>query len=422
MIPLYPFPFVSNLSLNLLVTARYQNDSDPLMARVKIPIGFGIPRFLRVGNQSDFVTRGRRREQPRPAVSLMLIESYELFRVMCNANTERDEDEADDLLALIESELRDRRFAPIVRLEVLTGTNSVHRGSPLSPRGAAPDRVHRLCAADRIVARGDRRGTGETSRGPHACAPGLGAHFRRLDQADRSEDRRASAPEGGPHAVHRLRMPVDRQMRIRQPGRSRRPSRPRAAVLAGVSASEIDRGHATDWFCPNGPNPDNGLAWMSQLHSRDVGARSLTNRTQAAANGELALLPEANWDLLPNTKVRRPNDSDPFGWSYTYTGFSLDFARAALLELGARPGCVVLDPFVGSGTTIAAAGLIGVPSVGVDISPFSALLSRTRVASSADLHRVFSLLNVKPTDSVRSRGLASSSRRTNCMCRPSSRT
>src|SRR5215471_6234152 len=39
--PAHPFPFVSNLSLNLLVTARYQNDSDPLMARVKVPIGFG---------------------------------------------------------------------------------------------------------------------------------------------------------------------------------------------------------------------------------------------------------------------------------------------------------------------------------------------------------------------------------------------
>ena len=48
--PAHPFPFVSNLSLNLLVTARYQNDSDPLMARVKVPVGFGIPRFLRVGN------------------------------------------------------------------------------------------------------------------------------------------------------------------------------------------------------------------------------------------------------------------------------------------------------------------------------------------------------------------------------------
>ena len=52
----------------------------------------------------------------------------EFFRVTRNANTERDEDEADDLLALIESELRDRRFAPIVRLEIVKGMDPVHRG------------------------------------------------------------------------------------------------------------------------------------------------------------------------------------------------------------------------------------------------------------------------------------------------------
>ena len=127
--PAHPFPFVSNLSLNLLVTARYQNDSDPLMARVKVPIGFGIPRFLRVGTQSDFV---RLEDVVANNLDLlfpsMLIDSFELFRVTRNANTERDEDEADDLLALIESELRDRRFAPIVRLEVMAGINPVHRG------------------------------------------------------------------------------------------------------------------------------------------------------------------------------------------------------------------------------------------------------------------------------------------------------
>ena len=127
--PAHPFPFVSNLSLNLLVTARYQDDSDPMMARVKVPIGFGIPRFLRIANQNDFV---RLEDVVANNLDLlfpsMIIDSYELFRVTRNANTERDEDEADDLLALIESELRDRRFAPIVRLEVLAGMNPVHRG------------------------------------------------------------------------------------------------------------------------------------------------------------------------------------------------------------------------------------------------------------------------------------------------------
>jgi polyphosphate kinase len=58
----------------------------------------------------------------------MEVDACELFRVTRNANTERDEEEADDLLAMIESELRDRRFAPTVRLEVGKDMSPLHRG------------------------------------------------------------------------------------------------------------------------------------------------------------------------------------------------------------------------------------------------------------------------------------------------------
>ena len=39
--PAHPFPFVSNLSLNLLVSLRYENDTESLLARVKVPVGGG---------------------------------------------------------------------------------------------------------------------------------------------------------------------------------------------------------------------------------------------------------------------------------------------------------------------------------------------------------------------------------------------
>jgi polyphosphate kinase len=51
-----------------------------------------------------------------------------MFRVTRNANTERDEEHADDLMSLIESELRDRRFAPIVRLQVQADMDITTRG------------------------------------------------------------------------------------------------------------------------------------------------------------------------------------------------------------------------------------------------------------------------------------------------------
>src|SRR5208337_636849 len=113
--PAHPFPFISNLSLNLLVTLRSPSEREQKLARVKVPVGTGIPRFLRVGDKDRFIPL---EELLRHNLDLVFPEmdviACELFRVTRNANTERSEEQADDLMALIESELRDRRFAPIV--------------------------------------------------------------------------------------------------------------------------------------------------------------------------------------------------------------------------------------------------------------------------------------------------------------------
>ena len=117
--PAHPFPFVSNLSLNLLVSLRYENDSESLLARVKVPVGGGMPRFVRVGTSRTFVdladVMANNLDLLFPG---MEIEACALFRVTRNAITERDEEEADDLLEMIEIELRERKFAPVVRLQV----------------------------------------------------------------------------------------------------------------------------------------------------------------------------------------------------------------------------------------------------------------------------------------------------------------
>ena len=117
--PAHPFPFVSNLSLNLLVSLRYENDSESLLARVKVPIGGGMSRFVRLGTSRTFVdladVMANNLDLLFPG---MEIEACSLFRVTRNAITERDEEEADDLLEMIEIELRNRKFAPVVRLQV----------------------------------------------------------------------------------------------------------------------------------------------------------------------------------------------------------------------------------------------------------------------------------------------------------------
>ena len=127
--PAHPFPFISNLSLNLLVTLRYPKAREVSLARVKVPVGSGTPRFIRVGKGDHFI--------PLEDVMMnnldmlfpgMHIVACEIFRVTRNANTEKDEEEADDLMAMIESELKERRFAPIVRLEIGFGMEPLHRG------------------------------------------------------------------------------------------------------------------------------------------------------------------------------------------------------------------------------------------------------------------------------------------------------
>jgi len=128
--PAHPFPFISNLSLNLLVNVRYPGKSDKTsLTRIKVPVGNDISRFLKLPDTHHFVPL---EEVIANNLDMLLPEmdiiSCEVFRVTRNANTERSEENADDLLSLIESELRDRQFAPIVRLQVQKDMSLVHRG------------------------------------------------------------------------------------------------------------------------------------------------------------------------------------------------------------------------------------------------------------------------------------------------------
>jgi polyphosphate kinase len=148
--PAHPFPFVSNLSLNLLVSYQPERGEEPVLARVKVPVGGGIPRFIQLEGDHTFV--------PLESViagnlDLLLpgatIESCSLFRVTRNALTELDEETAGDLLAMIETEMRYRRFAPIVRLEVSRDTSSFHRGKLAAELGL--DEVSDVFEADGLL-------------------------------------------------------------------------------------------------------------------------------------------------------------------------------------------------------------------------------------------------------------------------------
>lgn len=125
--PTQPFPFISNLSLNIGLTVR--SGTEERFSRVKIP-GM-LPRLVVI--EGEAASR-------RPPLRLVPIEEIVVanlwklfpgceldpavvFRVTRDADIEIKEDEADDLLQALEDELRRRRFGSAVRLEVQAGTS-----------------------------------------------------------------------------------------------------------------------------------------------------------------------------------------------------------------------------------------------------------------------------------------------------------
>ncbi|MBW4467420.1 MAG: polyphosphate kinase 1 [Pegethrix bostrychoides GSE-TBD4-15B] len=126
--PGHPFPFISNLSLNLAVVVKDPEEKDEHFARVKVPSS--LPRFvtfppeLRQIDGKPALWMGVPLEQViahnlESLFAGMNIQEYYLFRVTRDADIEIAEDDADDLLLTIEQELRKRRLGgSVMRLEV----------------------------------------------------------------------------------------------------------------------------------------------------------------------------------------------------------------------------------------------------------------------------------------------------------------
>jgi polyphosphate kinase len=130
--PGHPFPFLSNLSMNFAVEVRNPETGEVKFARVKVPQV--LPRLLPLRE----ILEGKKKVRPEKAEFLFLesllqanlgdlfpgleIVSSHPFRVTRDADIEIQEDEASDLLATIEQEVRRRRFGTVVRLEVAPKT------------------------------------------------------------------------------------------------------------------------------------------------------------------------------------------------------------------------------------------------------------------------------------------------------------
>jgi polyphosphate kinase len=111
-----PFPYISNLSLSLIVRLRDPDLDHDSYARVKVPKEV-LPRFVEIRKDTFIPLEdviARHLDSLFPGMQII---SHDLFRVTRDADFEIN-DEADDLVLAVEDELRRRRFGEVVRLEV----------------------------------------------------------------------------------------------------------------------------------------------------------------------------------------------------------------------------------------------------------------------------------------------------------------
>jgi polyphosphate kinase len=116
--PAHPFPYISNLSLNLAVVVRAPGELTRRTARVKVPQS--LPRFVMLPDGERFLPIeqliARRLDVLFPGMEIV---EHSPFRVTRNTDFDVELDGDEDMVAAVEAVLwRRRRSAIVVRLEV----------------------------------------------------------------------------------------------------------------------------------------------------------------------------------------------------------------------------------------------------------------------------------------------------------------
>ena len=138
-----PFPYISNLSLSLIVVLRDPEQDAEVMARVKVPKEL-LRRFLPIGDGNSFVPLediiSHNLEALFPGMEIL---DHALFRV--TRDTDYDvSDEADDLRQAVEDEIRRRRFGEVVRLELAGRLEGRLRDRLVTLLGIDEDQVYEI--------------------------------------------------------------------------------------------------------------------------------------------------------------------------------------------------------------------------------------------------------------------------------------
>ena len=142
--------------------------------------------------------------------------------------------------------------------------------------------------------------------------------------------------------------------------------------------------HEAVWmpYVMNGPKDQLSFYRLLLKMQADSGA----DIEAAAYFKRLSLIKSVDGVLTSQYLLEKPG-RDARCWSsdygthgfHRYVGrFPAHLIRSLLNAFGAKETDVILDPFSGSGTTLVEARMLGIPAIGIEISPLSAMISRVK--------------------------------------------
>jgi polyphosphate kinase len=146
----HPFPYVSNLSTSWAFRLQDPVNEEFVLVRVKVPrelrqwirVHSGVRSPARVFVSLDQVIAANA-EKLFPG---MVIESASLFRVCRDADVELDDDQGVSKRVLVERELQQRRFEPVVRLEIQPGADQTMLSELMEQFALGEDDVYEMTA------------------------------------------------------------------------------------------------------------------------------------------------------------------------------------------------------------------------------------------------------------------------------------
>ncbi len=146
--PAHPFPFMSNLSTNWGFILRNPDTDEYVPVRVKIPTI--LPSWIRLtvdleAGQQCFLRLDEliryRTDQLFPGMECV---NATLFRILRNAEVELDEDDDDSLREVVAEALQQRRFEPVVRLDLTPDAHPALRQGLMERFELEPSEVYEL--------------------------------------------------------------------------------------------------------------------------------------------------------------------------------------------------------------------------------------------------------------------------------------